>query len=185
VFLVKISVGCDESAYRIFEALNTRGKDLTNAETLKGFLVSMAVDKKNEALSLWEKIYYEFSTVSAFADFIGVFIKGRCITDFDLTKIDILKKAGYYQIESTYYTIIKKRQAELLSSQEQLFDFIKGLDFYSDLYISIKKKTESCQEGDEEFYYLNLAYPKNWIIPFFSLIDPEDPKGRSEEHTSE
>ena len=177
VFLVEISVGSDESAYHIFEAMNTRGKDLTNAEMLKGFLVSMAGDKKKEALSLWEKIYYKFSTESEFDDFMGIFIRGRFITDFDLTRIESLKKSGYYQIESTYYTIIKKRQAELLSSQEQLFDFIKGLDFYSDLYISIKKKTESCQEGDEEFYYLNLAYPKNWIIPFFSLISPEDPKG--------
>ena len=99
---------------------------------------------------------------------MGIFIRGRFITDFDLTRIESLKKFGYYQIESTYYTIIKKRQAEILSSQEQIFDFINGLDFYSDLYISIKKKTEIMKKGYEEFYYLNLAYPKNWIIPFFS-----------------
>lgn len=176
VFLVEISVGSDESAYHIFEAMNTRGKDLTNAEMLKGFLVSIAGNKKKEALSLWEKIYGKFSTESDFDDFMGILIRGRFITDFDLTRLESLKKSGYYQIESTYYTIIKKRQAEILSNQEQLFDFINSLDFYSDLYISIKNKTKSVQKGYEEFYYLNLAYMKNWIIPFFSLIAPEDPK---------
>ncbi|MDR6841028.1 DUF262 domain-containing protein [Pseudoxanthomonas sacheonensis] len=54
------------SAYRVFEAINTRGRDLTTAELLKNFVLSQtAGDQKQALYSEWQSIAQQFQSDGA------------------------------------------------------------------------------------------------------------------------
>ncbi len=49
------------SAYRVFEIINTRGKELTTADLLKNYILSQTADsKKNETYKRWQSMAQQF-----------------------------------------------------------------------------------------------------------------------------
>jgi hypothetical protein len=54
------------SAYRVFEVINTRGRELTTADLLKNYVISQTAESEREARYLqWQSIAKQFSPTSA------------------------------------------------------------------------------------------------------------------------
>ena len=112
----------DASAYRVFEVVNTRGRELTTADLLKNYVLSEAPDqKKRESYyAEWQRISKNFSSGSAnntFVQYIRHVVTVECgnIPGKDL--YDVLsgnKKNDRYQPSSS-------RLLGLLSSRLDLY----------------------------------------------------------------
>lgn len=51
-----------DSAYQVYEVINTRGKDLTTADLLKNYVLSQAGTQQSERYEQWQGIAKQFST---------------------------------------------------------------------------------------------------------------------------
>lgn len=51
-----------DSAYQVYEVINTRGKDLTTADLLKNYILSQAGSQESDRYEQWQKIAKQFST---------------------------------------------------------------------------------------------------------------------------
>ena len=72
----------EASAYRIFEAINTRGLDLTTADLLKSYVLRTTPDKiKSKTYDEWQRISREFSSKtfgSTFVQYIKHVVSVEC-----------------------------------------------------------------------------------------------------------
>lgn len=51
-----------ESAYQVYEVINTRGKDLTTADLLKNYILSQSGVRQQERYEQWQRIAKQFNT---------------------------------------------------------------------------------------------------------------------------
>lgn len=51
-----------DSAYQVYEVINTRGKDLTTADLLKNYILSQAGTQESERYEQWQRIAKQFTT---------------------------------------------------------------------------------------------------------------------------
>ena len=122
----------DSAAYRIFEVVNTRGRELTTADLLKNYVLSEASDQKEREkyYAEWQRLSKDFSSGSGnntFVQYIRHVVTVKCgnIPGKDL--YDVLsgnKKTERYQPSSS-------RLLGMLSARLELYSQIVDPSLYS------------------------------------------------------
>lgn len=179
VVLGKNTVNDISSAYGVFEAMNTRGRNLTNAELLKGLVINYSGNdtEKKEAEKLWLKVFNKFEKEEDFDKFVKVFIQGRYAHHFKTHDISLMTNQGFFRLENWFYKFIKNVEEESFSSSKtEGFDFLEKLDYYSDLYFDILSKTKNVTPGFEKMAYFNSFLNHDWINVYFCAIEHNDDK---------
>lgn len=175
---VEILTQTSESAYTIFETMNDRGLNLTQTELLKSFLLSNVKDelKIKELDGLWKEKISILNTIDNDQDFFKAWLrakyaitirtteKGSANEDFE----KIGTRFSSWTQENTKVKDGSKSKVFLdMKDSNSFYFFVKSdFDFYSELYIKLKKLEISDAIPEHRFRLLSfkgvsssLSYP--------------------------
>lgn len=123
--LITISLNDNDDPHRIFETLNSRGKDLTQADLIRNFFIMRMPSIKDQEqiyLDFWrplEKLFeekkaidLEYNLDSFFTDYVAM-----------LTQSTVKQDLVYFTIKEHYG--INKTKAEMISEIEEIYSYAK------------------------------------------------------------
>lgn len=178
VIIVTIEVKTSEEAYSIFESMNDRGRPLTNAEMLKGYILSLITDKREEATELWEKIRKKFKTDKDFNDFLVLLFRSRYVNSKRRFTVgnNLSLRDEYKYIGKSYYKFIKEKRKGIVNihNSKDAYNFLVEIDYYADLYFDLLEKTKKKEKGYEGLYYVSRVHNSEFFLIFLGVITPFD-----------
>lgn len=179
VMMVQISAQSEQEAYTIFETMNDRGKPLTSLDMFKGYALSLIEDREERAgcQEIWK-------TVEDRLSYSGVKME-RFVPEILISKFVSLvpgKKSSYGRGDWTtiskhchrWFRDNRHKSHVNISTSEDVVNFIKSLDYYSQLRLRIKSYIDNFTPGYEAVSY----YGNTGSIPYhvlMSMIDVDDP----------
>ena len=152
-----------EKALKIFETINNRGKELSNADIFKANLYSMALNnlEQDEFINRWKRLDSDCDNIGY--DIERIFkiysyqIRGqRGIKSSEIGLRDFFKKTDYTPFKHKKYNEI----------MDDLFDIVKAIEFFN-----TTKRTEGLNELPKWFQLIDIYtnnYPKDLIIVYLS-----------------
>lgn len=158
-FIVVVSTPSQQSAFRVFSVMNSRGMDLLPIDIIKSEVIGkISKDKQEKYTNKWENL--EIRTTRA--GFNEVFTHTRMIFTKFKAKKSLLEEFKEYVVST--------------ASPEDLIDNI--LEPYCEMYITIKEKayssTEDASEINNTLMWLNKIDNNDWLptaIKFFSIYN--------------
>ncbi|OIO61732.1 hypothetical protein COY26_03400 [Candidatus Woesearchaeota archaeon CG_4_10_14_0_2_um_filter_33_10] len=176
VIFSQIITYTDEDAYKIFEAMNDRGLDLTYTEMLKGYLLVKVQDeaKISELNILWKNITHKINLSRENEDlrFFTAFFRAK----YAKTSGQKLKDMGdgdFERIGSNFYRwLIQNEKLMGIDTRQQLIKFLEDdIPFFVDCYIQIYEASQKLDEKLSPIYYLNkLGFAET--ISYSLLLSP-------------
>lgn len=161
-FLVAVSTPDQESAFRIFSVMNSRGLDLLPTDIIKSDTIGkLSKDKQDEYTDKWEEMENKVER----AGFNEVCTHTRMIFAKERPRKTLLEEFREYVMERT--------------SPEELIDdyLIPYTDIYSDLRNCNYRSSEKSDEINEVLRWLNKTYNNDWMpsaIQFLSTYQKDD-----------
>lgn len=165
LFFTIIRVSNEMNAFRVFETLNARGVQLSSADLLKNYLFSLvdAATSHPERIHLLEE---KWSTLTKN-------IKAEKLPDF----------IRYYwnsQNKTVRSSDLFKAIRKEIKSDVQVFELIKNLLDYSDVYMALRDPNDELWAGNksvcdniELLNIFNLKQPYSLLMVAYKLLDVE------------
>jgi len=176
VIFSQIITYSDEDAYRIFEAMNDRGLDLTYTEMLKGYLLVKVKneDKIGDLNKLWKKTTRKINLCRENEDlrFFTAFFRAKYAKTTGQNKKDI-GDGDFERIGSNFYRwLIQNEKLIGIENNQQLLNFLeKEIPFFMDIHIKIYDASQKIIKGLNPIYYLNkLGFAET--ITYSLLLSP-------------
>ena len=167
VDLVEIEALTDDSAFTIFETMNDRGVNLSQADMLKGYLLShinfadanLMHDRKTEANNIWKQRIREFVDVGASEEeeFFRSWLRGKH------ARVSLQRDRGTaslsYEKIDQFHRWVRDNHEELgLHASQDYFDFIiKNFNFFARYYLKMREASFTLTSGLEAIYYNALS----------------------------
>jgi uncharacterized protein with ParB-like and HNH nuclease domain len=172
VVMVVITAYSDENAYTIFETMNDRGLHLTNAEMLKGYLLSKLSKSDRDTLDvLWRK---EIKGLHEYGDdedqkFFQAWLRAKYAESIRPGKIGAANE-DFEKIGTRFHTWVKDNHSKLglIKSKDFHFFIHSSMAFYVKVYRKIYDAAEELIPGLEHLFYGGYEGPRFAA----SLADP-------------
>lgn len=169
VHLVEINAYKDQDAYTIFEAMNDRGLSLSPTDMLKGYLLANITDtaKRNEASKIWRDRVAALQTLGKEEETDGIksWLRSQHATSIRERKGGAVPK-DFDLIGTEFHRWVRDNEENLgLKTIPDFWRFIQqDFSFYSRLYHSLRKASETLMPGLEGVYFnaqnnFTLQYP--------------------------
>lgn len=135
VSMVSIECDGDESAFRLFETLNDRGKELSSVDLMKNFTFSTAVNSPDvnydQVKEDWQNIVSKIvPNINKPSRFFRHFIMSCDVPDYE-------KDVSNYRLYSEYKNIIQERLPE---EDLSLNEYVNKISRNADVYVKILNK---------------------------------------------
>jgi uncharacterized protein with ParB-like and HNH nuclease domain len=179
VYLIKITSFSDNDAYTIFESMNDRGLSLNSTEMLKGYLLAnIDAPQRKSANKLWKRRILELNDLGKedTSDFFKNWLRAKYAETTRQKKDSGYILKDFEIIASAYHKWIKDTKERIgLEGYENFYDFImKDFDFYSRLYIKIRRYENGFTEGYEELYFNTHNNFTGQMLMIMSVIKNTD-----------
>ena len=181
VFLIKITSFSDDDAYTIFETMNDRGLSLDSTEMLKGYLLANVESNKRKHINdLWKKRIVQLNELGKeeASDFFKNWMRAKyAIT----TREQKRKDSGYILkdfeiIASAYHKWIRDNKDKIgLKNSDDFYNFVNTeFNFYSNLYIRIRKYENNFKEEYKEIYFNSQNNFTLQILLILAVVKSDD-----------
>jgi hypothetical protein len=160
VIFSQIITYSDEDAYRIFEAMNDRGLDLTYTEMLKGYLLVKVQDEdKISALNkIWKETINKVNLCGENEDlrFFVAFFRAKYAQTTG-QKIKDIGDGDFERIGSNFYRwLIQNENLIGIDNRQQLIKFLeKEIPYFVGVHSKIYNASQKLTKGLEPIYYIN------------------------------
>ncbi|MCK5707057.1 MAG: DUF262 domain-containing protein [Candidatus Aureabacteria bacterium] len=160
VIFSQIITYSDEDAYRIFEAMNDRGLDLTYTEMLKGYLLVKVQDEKkiSELNKLWKETTNKINLCRENEDlrFFSAFFRAKYAKTIG-QKIKDVGDGDFERIGSNFYRwLIQNENLTGTDNRQQLIKFLeKEIPYFVGIHTKIYDASQNLMKGLEPIYYIN------------------------------
>jgi len=177
VVMVKITAYDDNEAYTIFESMNDRGKELSNLDMMKGFLLSLVEENdRQKCITIWKKIEEGLGS-KKFSQFIIDFFRAKwALTSPKDSKKDP-NNYDWFKINNKFHRWFKEnrfRDNINIVESSDIIDLFYKLEYFAKIYSKIQSYKENMTEGFEDLcylYYQNVYHVDTLIM---GLIDFND-----------
>lgn len=176
VIFSQIITYTDEDAYRIFEAMNDRGLDLTYTEMLKGYLLVKVQDedKISELNKLWKKTIHKINLCRENEDlrFFTAFFRAKYAKTSG-QKIKDVGDGDFERIGSNFYRwLIQNEKSMGITNRQKLIKFLEEeMPFFVNVYTKIYDASQKLDKELSPIYYLNkLGFAET--ISYSLLLSP-------------
>jgi hypothetical protein len=158
-FLVAVSTPSQDSAFRVFSVLNSRGLDLLPTDIIKAELIGKIPSKKQKKYTeLWESLEIYLGR-AGFADLFGHI---RMIFTKEKAKAKLLDE-------------FRKNVIPTYDKPEDVID--EGIAPYADMYQKIKHSDCTQKKANDALVWLNKLDNSDWIPPAIEfLVRHSNPK---------
>lgn len=154
-FLVVVSTPNQESAFRVFSVMNSRGLDLLPTDIIKSMTIGkMPKDEEQKYTEKWE----ELENLTGRDGFNEVFTHTRTIFAKERPKKNLLDEFKEYVIKQTSP---KSLVDEYLISYTEAYVCLKNCDFSS---------TQNAEEINELLLWLNKTNNHDWMPPVIKFL---------------
>ena len=204
VDMVEIEAQTDDDAFTIFETMNGRGVSLSQADMLKGFLLANINSdnaewmerSKTKANDLWRQWIRDLKQLEDEDGEVDNFFKTWLRAKYAETIRERKKGATNEDFENIdkYHRWTRANTERLrLNDTQDFYAFItQRMHRFADLYIFMRKASQSLTEGFEQIYYnayngftlqymlalapnrldddLDTAFKKMWLVTIFADI---------------
>ncbi len=179
VDLVEIEAQTDDAAFTIFETMNDRGVNLSQADMLKGYLLAhinfadpdLMQAKKMEANNVWKGRVREFVDIEANSDedFFKTWLRAKHADTIRQPKKDA-KNQDFENIDKFHrWTHDNSKRIGLLTTDD-FYDFItRQFAYFSKYYIAMRQASQTFCQGRKEIYY--NAY-NNFTLQYMLALAP-------------
>jgi len=160
VIFSQILTYSDDDAYRIFEAMNDRGLDLTYTEMMKGYLLVKVKDEEKilELNASWKENIHALTLCTENEDlrFFTAFFRAKYAETIGQAKKDNLD-GDFERIGSNFYRwIIQEEKKTGVQNRQDVVDFLENkIPFYIGIYKKIYDASQNFNKELESIYYLN------------------------------
>lgn len=168
VVLVKITAMTEENAYTIFETMNNRGVPLTNADMIKGFILSKFIheDRRVYVNQQWKK---DMQSLAEFGDgaenqFFQAWLRAQFAQTIRQAKVGALNE-DFENIGNRFHNWFKDNYEKFINGDMESF-IDTNYRFYLNNFLLIKKAESSLTNGLEHVFYHaywgiapSLSYP--------------------------
>ena len=163
VDLVEIEAQTDDAAFTIFETMNDRGVNLSQADMLKGYLLAhinypdpdrMQVTK-TEANNVWKRRIRELADTESNADedFFKTWLRAKFAETIRQPKKDASNQ-DFEHIDKFHRWTRDNAKRIGLSITNDFYDFITSqFAYYSNYYVAMRQASQTFTQGREEIYY--------------------------------
>lgn len=154
-FLVAVSTSNQESAFRVFSVMNSRGLDLLPTDIIKSKTIGrLPIDKQDEYTDKWEKMENSIGRDG----FNEVFTHTRTIFSKERPRTNLLKEFEEYVMSTTEpRVLIDSYLIPYTTAYEQL----KNCTFSS---------TKNADEINDFLYWLNKTNNYDWMPPAIKFL---------------
>ncbi len=158
VNIVEIEAASDDNAFTIFETMNDRGVNLSQADMLKGYLLANidSSDKKTQANDEWRRQIKELVNVEAGAeeDFFKTWLRAKFADSMRERKAGA-KNLDFEDIDKFHrWTRDNAKKKMGLVKTDHFYEFItRKIAFYSKYYVAMRKAAQTFTPKREEIYY--------------------------------
>lgn len=182
VYMVEISTGSDDDAYKIFETMNDRGLPLGPTEMLKGYLLKNIKDSglRTSAKNSWRTQIYQLNEIGkeAGSDFFKAWLRSQYATEIrDRTRG--AKNKNFDRIGTEFHRYIRE-VSELIGLRES-HDFFRWINqdfnFFSRQYIRLLRASKERIDKLEHVLY-NAHHTFN--LQYMVLLAPLTPDDSEE-----
>lgn len=181
VDIVEITTYSDDDAYTIFETMNDRGLSLSQADMLKGYVLTQIKDetKRNKANTIWKKqinSLMEYNKKEE-SDFFKAWFRAKYAETMRERKRGASNK-DFEIIGVQFHRWIRENKSNInLNNSDDFFEFVKEFEFFSAKYLKLKEFSDNLEEDYKEVFYNNynnftLQYPLI-LAPLKSSDTPE------------
>lgn len=154
-FLVVVSTPNQESAFRVFSVMNSRGLDLLPTDIIKSMTIGkLPKDEEQKYTEKWE----EFENLTGRDGFNEVFTHTRTIFAKERPKKNLLDEFKEYVIKQTSP---KSLVDEYLIPYTEAYVCLKNCDFSS---------TQNAEEINELLLWLNKTNNHDWMPPAIKFL---------------
>lgn len=154
-FLVVVSTPNQESAFRVFSVMNSRGLDLLPTDIIKSMTIGkLPKDEEQKYTEKWE----ELENLTGRDGFNEVFTHTRTIFAKERTKKNLLDEFKEYVIKQTSP---KSLVDEYLIPYTEAYVCLKNCDFSS---------TQNAEEINELLLWLNKTNNHDWMPPAIKFL---------------
>lgn len=151
-FLVAVSTPSQDSAFRVFSVLNSRGLDLLPTDIIKAELIGKIPAKKQKRYTdLWETLEIHLGR-TGFSDLFG---HVRMIFTKEKAKAKLLDE-------------FRKNVISAYDKPEDVID--EGIAPYADMYRIIKDSSYTQKKTNEALKWLNKLDNSDWIPPALEFL---------------
>lgn len=171
VSFVEINMATDDDAYAVFETMNDRGLSLTPTEMLKGYLLAKTGQdvEKDELAELWKGRIAELRKRGKDEDseFFKAWLRAKCAITIRPGKKDA-ENEDFENIGTVFHNWVRENEEKAgLGTTQQYREFIKSkFDYYSNLYLQIRRAAGVLTPGLEHVYYIeSLGVPASFYYP--------------------
>ncbi len=179
VDLVEIEAQTDDAAFTIFETMNDRGVNLSQADMLKGYLLAhinfadpdLMQVKKTEANNVWKERVRELVDIEANSDedFFKTWLRAKHADTIRQPKKDA-KNQDFENIDKFHRWTHDNSKRIGLSTTSDFYDFItRQFAYFSKYYIAMRQASQSISQGRKEIYY--NAY-NNFTLQYMLALAP-------------
>lgn len=176
VIFSQIITYTDEDAYRIFEAMNDRGLDLTYTEMLKGYLLVKVGDENKiiELNKIWKETTSKINQCKKDEDlsFFTAFFRAKYAKTIGQKKKDI-GDGDFERIGSNFYRwLLQNEKLMGLDNRQKLIKFLaEEIPYFVNAYTKIYDSSQNLENGLGTIYYLNkLGFAET--ISYSLLLSP-------------
>lgn len=154
-FLVVVSTSNQESAFRVFSVMNSRGLDLLPTDIIKSMTIGkLSKDEEESYTAKWE----ELENMTGRDGFNEVFTHTRTIFSKERPKKNLLDEFKEYVIKKT-------------SPKELIDDYLVP---YTEAYVRLKNcefsSTKNAEEINGLLYWLNKTNNYDWMPPAIKFL---------------
>lgn len=181
VMFIEIETENDQDAHKIFVTMNDRGLNLTPTEMLKGYLLSEVVDDKTrENLNeMWKEKILQLKKEDKNGD--EIFIRDWLRAQYAETMRPRKKGAenkDFEIIAGPFHKWVRDERNKIGLNNSKDFElFLKKFDFYSDIYLKIKKYERTFYKKAEYVYYnakIDISFQTQLLLAPICYEDDED-----------
>lgn len=163
VVLVEIEAQNDVAAFTVFETMNDRGMNLSQAEKLKGYMLAnldfeddhTTQEKKNEANRIWRDIVKDLSGApnTDEEEFFKNWLRAKYAQSIRPRKKGA-ENQDYEKING-FNRWVREHKSELkIRNANEYYEFItQRMSRYSEHYLWLCEASRELQDGNEEIYY--------------------------------
>ena len=181
VMFIEIETENDQDAHKIFVTMNDRGLNLTPTEMLKGYLLSEVVDDeiREDLNEMWKDKILKLKKEDKNGDeiFIRDWLRAQYAETMRPRKRGAENK-DFEIIAGPFHKWVRDERNNIGLNNSKDFElFLKRFDFYSDVYLKIKKYEQRFYKKAEYVYYnakLDISFQTQLLLAPISYEDDED-----------
>lgn len=181
VMFIEIETENDQDAHKIFVTMNDRGLNLTPTEMLKGYLLSEVVDDeiREDLNEMWKDKILKLKKEDKNGDeiFIRDWLRAQYAETMRPRKRGAENK-DFEIIAGPFHKWVRDERNNIGLNNSKDFElFLKKFDFYSDVYLKIKKYEQRFYKKAEYVYYnakLDISFQTQLLLAPICYEDDED-----------